>query len=123
MNGRPVETDITALSRTTDGNNGLIVAVGAVHAHTLPNPKASMSRRGGADSRSTEKSGATSSNFNNNVMKICRYPCLPTACPVIYNYGHTGSILDVQFCNHDSAVLTAGGSDSCVFQFNCKRYE
>lgn len=119
-----METEITALSRTADANNGLIVAVGAVHAHTLPNPKASISRRStSAAGQDKGKDAVGSSSFNNNVVKLCRYPCLPTATPVIYNYGHTGNILDVQFTNQDNTVITAGGSDSCVFQYSCKRYE
>lgn len=59
---------------------------------------------------------AGTSNTVHATVKLFRYPALPGAVPALYG-GHTSPVLDVCFLHDDSAVATAGGNDSCIFQF------
>ena len=100
------EGDVTAISRTAPLLRDGLLAV-ASYTHSTPTAAAN---------------GKVNISTNNcNILKLCRYPCLPTGVPLLYNYGHTGNIMDVQFAYDDKYVVTVGGSDSCVFQYLCKR--
>lgn len=108
--GQPQDCEMSSATRNSAmAPSGLLVAAGSINNH----PTGVV---GGKNNNISSSSGA-----NNHVLKLFRYPCLPSAIPVAYNYGHSSNIMDVQFANADANVITTGGTDSCVFQFMCKR--
>lgn len=109
--GTSEDGEIHAAARTSK-STAMIAVTGTQHpAHASP-PK-----RGAKKATDTKDIGST----NNNIIKLYRFPCLTPAIANVYNYGHTGPIMDVSFVNNDKSLVTVGGNDSCVFQFVCKR--
>ena len=110
--GTTQDGEIHAAARTSN-STALVAVTGTQHpAHSSP-PKRGAKKAG--------NSNADTGIVNNNIIKLYRYPCLTPAVPNVYNYGHTGSIMDVTFVNNDKSLITVGGNDSCIFQFVCKR--
>lgn len=62
---------------------------------------------------------AGGSHTVHHAVKIFNYPCLSDAIPSFHG-GHTSPVLDVAFTvglTGSLAVITAGGNDSCIFQW------
>lgn len=66
---------------------------------------------------------AGTSHTVRNALKLFRYPCVAGAVPAVEG-GHSSPVLDVVFCADSVrpdagslAVLSAGGNDSCIFQW------
>ena len=118
--GSRQESDVHAASKSGNTmSTELLVAVGTMNTHGTGDNSSKVKKEGGRGNISNNNNENIS--INHNVIKLFRYPCLPSAAPVLYNYGHTGNIADVQFGNCDKNVITAGGNDSCILQFTCKR--
>ena len=119
-NGQAQDCEISSVARTSpDTEDGLLVVASSVRESQLVLPPA------GAKNNPSSNKPANQGKVNNaahaQVLKLCRYPCLTPAVPIVYNYGHTGEMLDVQFTYDDGNLITSGGTDSCVFQYVCKR--
>jgi len=64
------------------------------------------------------------SNTVHHAIKLFNYPCLPDAIPSFHG-GHTSPVLDVKVLDTaegTTEVATAGGNDSCVFQWRLLEY-
>mmetsp|Transcript_9367 Transcript_9367/g.15515 ORF Transcript_9367/g.15515 Transcript_9367/m.15515 type:complete len:145 (+) Transcript_9367:273-707(+) len=67
-----------------------------------------------------------------NAIKLFNYPCLSDAMPSFHG-GHTSPVLDVKFLSSSAVsadggdggteVATAGGNDSCMFQWRLLEYQ
>lgn len=51
-----------------------------------------------------------------NAIKLFRFPCLPASMPRMYG-GHSSPVLDIAFQFDDAVVTSAGGNDTCLFQW------
>lgn len=60
---------------------------------------------------------AGSSNTCHATEKLFRYPCLANAVPLVYG-GHTSPVMGISFLSEDTGVVSVGGNDSCIFQYN-----
>ena len=60
-----------------------------------------------------------------NALKLFNYPCLQDAVPGL-NGGHTSPVVDVRFlqaADGTMEVASAGGNDSCMFQWRLLEYK
>ena len=57
------------------------------------------------------------SNTIDSSVKLYRFPTLPNSVPLVYG-GHTSPVLDVTFAHNDDTVLSIGGNDMCIFQWD-----
>jgi WD40 repeat protein len=62
------------------------------------------------------------SNTIDSSVKLFRFPSLAGSIPLVYG-GHTSPALDVSFVASDQTVVSAGGNDLCVFQWEVLRPE
>jgi hypothetical protein len=60
-----------------------------------------------------------------NAIKLFNYPCLSDAVPSLHG-GHTSPVVDVKIVQGSDGTLevaSAGGNDSCVFQWRLLEYK
>ena len=65
------------------------------------------------------------SNTVHNAIKLFNYPCLGDAVPSLHG-GHTSPVLDVKLLTGTDGtieVASAGGNDSCMFQWRLLEYK
>lgn len=65
------------------------------------------------------------SNTVHNAIKLFNYPCLVDAVPSLHG-GHTSPVLDIKILTGDDGTLevaSAGGNDSCLFQWRLLEYK
>lgn len=60
---------------------------------------------------------AGASNTVDCCVKLYRYPCLENAMPYVFG-GHTSPVLDVIFLPDDNAVVSVGGNDATIFEWD-----
>ena len=50
-------------------------------------------------------------------VKVYRYPCTEEGSEAVVGLGHSSHVTKVKFSRDDTHLLTAGGNDTCIFQW------
>ena len=64
---------------------------------------------------------AAASNTPFGCLKLFRYPVGLGDAPLVAEGGHSSPPLDIVFAARDVSLFSAGGNDSCIFQWEVGR--